>query len=152
MRKKLLSLLLAALMILGLLPAAALAAEGDTAPAAPAAEDIAVQADEETVTLPVEADDSGSDNAIAVTVDGTAYEVKNTGTVTADSKAAPIYKVVVPNGTAAVTVNWGLLVTRGYIAPLRCMQGTVVGDRNNNGLFSCDIPLLFSPTAEKMYH
>lgn len=62
MRKKLLSLLLAALMILGLLPAAALAAEGDAAPAAPAAEDIAVQADEETVTLPVEADDSGSDN------------------------------------------------------------------------------------------
>ncbi len=112
MRKKLLSLLLAALMILGLLPAA----EGDAAPAAPAAEDIAVQADEETVTLPVEADDSGSDNAIAVTVDGTAYEVKNTGTVTADSKAAPIYKVVVPNGTAAVTVNRGVLVTRGYVA------------------------------------
>ena len=48
MRKKLLSLLLAALMILGLLPAAALAAEGDTAPAAPAAEDIAVQAEDET--------------------------------------------------------------------------------------------------------
>ena len=66
MRKKLLSLLLAALMILGLLPAAALAAEGDAAPAAPAApaaEDIAVQADEETVTLPVEADDSGSGSA-----------------------------------------------------------------------------------------
>ena len=62
MRKKLLSLLLAALMILGLLPAAALAAEGDAAPAVQAAEDIAVQADEETVTLPVEADDSGSDN------------------------------------------------------------------------------------------
>ena len=75
-----------------------------------------MQADEETVTLPVEADDSGSDNAIAVTVDGTAYEVKNTGTVTDDSKAAPIYKVVVPNGTAAVTVNWGVLVTRGYVA------------------------------------
>ena len=32
MRKKLLSLLMAALMILGLLPAAALAAEGDTPP------------------------------------------------------------------------------------------------------------------------
>lgn len=48
MRKKLLSLLLAALMILGLLPAAALAAEGDVAPAAPAAEDIAVQAEDET--------------------------------------------------------------------------------------------------------
>ena len=48
MRKKLLSLLLAALMILGLLPAATLAAEGDAAPAAPAAEDIAVQAEDET--------------------------------------------------------------------------------------------------------
>ena len=48
MRKKLLSLLLAALMILGLLPGAALAAEGDAAPAAPAAEDIAVQAEDET--------------------------------------------------------------------------------------------------------
>ena len=148
MRKKLLSLLLAALMILGLLPAAALAAEGDAAPAAPVAEeevisapaeenapvtqaaeedaapavqaveDVAVQADEETVTPPVEADDSGSDNAITVTVDGTAYEVKDTGTVTADSKAAPIYKVVVPNGTAAVTGHWGMLVTRGSVACL----------------------------------
>lgn len=137
MRKKLLSLLLAALMILGLLPAAALAAEGDTAPAAPAAEDIAVQADEETVTLPVEADDSGSDNAITVTVDGTAYEVKNTGTVTADSKAAPIYKVVVPNGTAAVTVNWGLLVTRGAVA---CPCGACTVSLNDlkasNGTFA----------------
>ena len=137
MRKKLLSLLLAALMILGLLPAAALAAEGDTAPAAPAAEDIAVQADEETVTLPVEADDSGSDNAITVTVDGTAYEVKNTGTVTADSKAAPIYKVVVPNGTAAVTVNWGLLVKRGAVA---CPCGACTVSLNDlkasNGTFA----------------
>lgn len=137
MRKKLLSLLLAALMILGLLPAAALAAEGDTAPAASAAEDIAVQADEETVTLPVEADDSGSDNAITVTVDGTAYEVKNTGTVTADSKAAPIYKVVVPNGTAAVTVNWGLLVTRGAVA---CPCGACTVSLNDlkasNGTFA----------------
>lgn len=137
MRKKLLSLLLAALMILGLLPAAALAAEGDAAPAAPAAEDIAVQADEETVTLPVEADDSGSDNAITVTVDGTAYEVKNTGTVTADSKAAPIYKVVVPNGTAAVTVNWGLLVTRGAVA---CSCGACTVSLNDlkasNGTFT----------------
>ena len=137
MRKKLLSLLLAALMILGLLPAAALAAEGDAAPAAPAAEDIAVQADEETVTLPVEADDSGSDNAITVTVDGTAYEVKNTGTVTADSKAAPIYKVVVPNGTAAVTVNWGLLVTRGAVA---CPCGACTVSLNDlkasNGTFA----------------
>lgn len=148
MRKKLLSLLLAALMILGLLPAAALAAEGDAAPAAPVAEeevisapaeenapvtqaaegdaapavqaveDVAVQADEETVDPPVEADDSGSGSAITVTVDGTAYEVKNTGTVTADSKAAPIYKVVVPNGTAAVTGHWGMLVTRGSVACL----------------------------------
>lgn len=137
MRKKLLSLLLAALMILGLLPAAALAAEGDTAPAAPAAEDIAVQADEETVTLPVEADDSGSGSAITVTVDGTAYEVKNTGTVTADSKAAPIYKVVVPNGTAAVTVNWGLLVTRGAVA---CSCGACTVSLNDlkasNGTFT----------------
>ena len=54
MRKKLFSLLLAALMILGLLPAAALAAEGDAAPAAPAAEDIAVQAeDEASSTAPI---------------------------------------------------------------------------------------------------
>lgn len=167
MRKKLLSLLLAALMILGLLPAAALAAEGDAAPAAPVAEeevisapaeenapvtqaaeedaapavqaveDVAVQADEETVTPPVEADDSGSDNAITVTVDGTAYEVKNTGTVTADSKAAPIYKVVVPNGTAAVTVNWGLLVTRGAVA---CPCGACTVSLNDlkasNGTFT----------------
>lgn len=137
MRKKLLSLLLAALMILGLLPAAALAAEGDTAPAAPAAEDIAVQADEETVTLPVEADDSGSGSAITVTVDGTAYEVKNTGTVTADSKAAPIYKVVVPNGTAAVTGHWGMLVTRGYVA---CTCGACTVSLNDlkasNGTFT----------------
>ena len=137
MRKKLLSLLLAALMILGLLPAAALAAEGDTAPAAPAAEDIAVQADEETVTLPVEADDSGSGSAITVTVDGTAYEVKNTGTVTADSKAAPIYKVVVPNGTAAVTGHWGMLVTRGYVA---CPCGACTVSLNDlkasNGTFT----------------
>lgn len=245
MRKKLLSLLLAALMILGLLPAAALAAEGDAAPAVQAAEDVAVQADEETVAPPivkvdgtaydvtyvgvansygdqlykvtvpsgtesvtlfwqaaadagdalvccpchlidnltantgtatfpltghgeneeagavsaeycteeqlaslkadgrslsfaqfiyyaangdvagcaviaieVEADDSSDSNAITVTVDGTAYEVKDTGTVTADSKAAPIYKVVVPNGTAAVTGHWGMLVTRGSVACL----------------------------------
>ena len=148
MRKKLLSLLLAALMIVGLLPGAVLAAEGDATPAAPVAEeevisapaeenapvtqaaegdaapavqaveDVAVQADEETVDPPVEADDSGSGSAITVTVDGTAYEVKNTGTVTADSKAAPIYKVVVPNGTAAVTGHWGMLVTRGSVACL----------------------------------
>lgn len=263
MRKKLLSLLLAALMILGLLPAAALAAEGDTAPAVQAAEDIAVQADEETVAPPivkvgdtiydvtyvgvansygdqlykvtvpsgtesvalfwqaaadagnalvccpcnlntlnantgtatfpltghgereeaaavnaeycteeqlaslkadgrslsfaqflcydanndpvncaviaieVEADDSGSDNAITVTVDGTAYEVKDTGTVTADSKAAPIYKVVVPNGTAAVTGHWGMLVTRGYVA---CTCGACTVSLNDlkasNGTFT----------------
>lgn len=264
MRKKLLSLLLAALMILGLLPGAVLAAEGDAAPAVQAAEDVAVQADEETVAPPivkvdgtaydvtyvgvansygdqlykvtvpsgtesvtlfwqaaadagnalvccpchlidnltantgtatfpltghgeneeagavsaeycteeqlaslkadgrslsfaqfiyydangevagcaviaieVEADDSGSDNAITVTVDGTAYEVKDTGTVTADSKAAPIYKVVVPNGTAAVTVNWGLLVTRGSVA---CPCGACTVSLNDlkasNGTFT----------------
>ena len=264
MRKKLLSLLLAALMILGLLPAAALAAEGDAAPAVQAAEDVAVQADEETVAPPivkvdgtaydvtyvgvansygdqlykvtvpsgtesvtlfwqaaadagdalvccpchlidnltantgtatfpltghgeneeagavsaeycteeqlaslkadgrslsfaqfiyydangevagcaviaieVEADDSGSGSAITVTVDGTAYEVKNTGTVTADSKAAPIYKVVVPNGTAAVTVNWGLLVKRGAVA---CPCGACTVSLNDlkasNGTFA----------------
>lgn len=264
MRKKLLSLLLAALMILGLLPAAALAAEGDAAPAVQAAEDVAVQADEETVAPPivkvdgtaydvtyvgvansygdqlykvtvpsgtesvtlfwqaaadagnalvccpchlidnltantgtatfpltghgeneeagavsaeycteeqlaslkadgrslsfaqfiyydangevagcaviaieVEADDSGSGSAITVTVDGTAYEVKNTGTVTADSKAAPIYKVVVPNGTAAVTGHWGMLVTRGYVA---CPCGACTVSLNDlkasNGTFT----------------
>ena len=263
MRKKLLSLLLAALMILGLLPAAALAAEGDAAPAVQAVEDVAVQADEETVAPPivkvgdtiydvtyvgvansygdqlykvtvpsgtesvtlfwqaaadagnalvccpcnlntlnantgtatfpltghgereeaaavnaeycteeqlaslkadgrslsfaqflcydanndpvncaviaieVEADDSGSDNAITVTVDGTAYEVKDTGTVTADSKAAPIYKVVVPNGTAAVTGHWGMLVTRGNVA---CPCGACTVSLNDlkasNGTFT----------------
>ena len=40
-------------------------------------------------------------------------------------------------------------VKAGDKAALSCMQGTVVGDRNNNGLFSCDTPLLFSPTAEE---
>ena len=52
MRKKLLSLLLAALMILGLLPAAALAAEGDAAPAVQAAEDVTVQADDSSSAVP----------------------------------------------------------------------------------------------------
>ena len=52
MRKKLLSLLLAALMILGLLPAAALAAEGDAAPAVQAAEDVTVQADDSSRAVP----------------------------------------------------------------------------------------------------
>ena len=70
------------------------------------------------IAIEVEADDSSDSNAITVTVDGTAYEVKDTGTVTADSKAAPIYKVVVPNGTAAVTGHWGMLVTRGSVACL----------------------------------
>lgn len=92
MRKKLLSLLLAALMILGLLPAAALAAEGDAAPAAPAAEDIAVQADEETVTLPI------------VKVDGTAYDVTYVGV--ANSYGDQLYKVTVPSGTESVTLFW----------------------------------------------
>ena len=55
MRKKLLSLLLAALMILGLLPAAALAAEGDAAPAAPAAEEEVIPAPaEEEPAAPAE--------------------------------------------------------------------------------------------------
>lgn len=48
MRKKLLSLLLAALMILGLLPAA----EGDAAPAVQAAEDVTVQADDSSSAVP----------------------------------------------------------------------------------------------------
>lgn len=92
MRKKLLSLLLAALMILGLLPAAALAAEGDAAPAAPAAEDIAVQADEETVAPPI------------VKVDGTAYDVTYVGV--ANSYGDQLYKVTVPSGTESVTLFW----------------------------------------------
>ena len=68
MRKKLLSLLLAALMILGLLPAAALAAEGDAAPAVQAAEDVTVQAD----------DDSSSAVPTA-TVGKTVYTAVDTG-------------------------------------------------------------------------
>lgn len=92
MRKKLLSLLLAALMILGLLPAAALAAEGDAAPAVQAAEDVAVQADEETVAPPI------------VKVDGTAYDVTYVGV--ANSYGDQLYKVTVPSGTESVTLFW----------------------------------------------
>ena len=92
MRKKLLSLLLAALMILGLLPGAVLAAEGDAAPAVQAAEDVAVQADEETVAPPI------------VKVDGTAYDVTYVGV--ANSYGDQLYKVTVPSGTESVTLFW----------------------------------------------
>lgn len=92
MRKKLLSLLLAALMVLGLLPAAAFAAEGDAAPAVQAAEDVAVQADEETVAPPI------------VKVDGTAYDVTYVGV--ANSYGDQLYKVTVPSGTESVTLFW----------------------------------------------
>ena len=92
MRKKLLSLLLAALMIVGLLPGAVLAAEGDAAPAVQAAEDVAVQADEETVAPPI------------VKVDGTAYDVTYVGV--ANSYGDQLYKVTVPSGTESVTLFW----------------------------------------------
>lgn len=124
MRKKLLSLLLAALMVAGLLPAAALAAEGNAAPAAPAAEEVipapaeenapvtqaaeedaapavqaaedaAVQADEETVAPPT------------VTAGDKSYEVTDTGMTNA--RGAVIYKTTVPAGTAAVNVDWDFL-------------------------------------------
>lgn len=100
MRKKLLSLLLAALMILGLLPAAALAAEGDAAPAVQAAEDVAVQADEETVAPPI------------VKVDGTAYDVTYVGV--ANSYGDQLYKVTVPSGTESVTLFWQAAADAGY--------------------------------------
>lgn len=64
MRKKLLSLLLAALMNLGLLPAA----EGDAAPAVQAAEDVTVQAD-----------DSSSSAVPTATVGKTVYTAVDTG-------------------------------------------------------------------------
>ena len=55
MKKKILSLLLAALMLVGLLPAAAFAAEGDAAPAAPAAEEEVIPAPaEEEPAAPAE--------------------------------------------------------------------------------------------------
>ena len=97
MRKKLLSLLLAALMILGLLPAAALAAEGDAAPAAPAAEDIAVQADDSSSAVPT------------ATVGKTVYTAVDTGLTMIDPATAKVYKVVVPNGTTEVALAWGSL-------------------------------------------
>ena len=97
MRKKLLSLLLAALMVLGLLPAAAFAAEGDAAPAVQAAEDVAVQADEaeETVAPPT------------VTAGDTSYDVADTGLT--NTRGAVIYKATVPAGTVAVNVDWQFL-------------------------------------------
>ena len=97
MRKKLLSLLLAALMILGLLPAAALAAEGDTAPAAPAAEEEVIPAPVEELAAPT------------VTVGETVYTAVDTGLTMTDPATAKVYKVVVPNGTTEVALAWGSL-------------------------------------------
>lgn len=141
MRKKLLSLLLAALMILGLLPAAALAAEGDAAPAAPAAEEEVIPAPaeeepaapaeekpaapaEEEPAAPAEAEapvtqTAEEDAAPAVQVDEAtvapptvtagdkSYEVTDTGMTNA--RGAVIYKTTVPDGTAAVNVDWEFL-------------------------------------------
>lgn len=97
MRKKLLSLLLAALMILGLLPAAALAAEGDAAPAAPAAEEEVIPAPAEELAAPT------------VTVGETVYTAVDTGLTMTDPATAKVYKVVVPNGTTEVALAWGSL-------------------------------------------
>lgn len=97
MRKKLLSLLLAALMILGLLPAAALAAEGDAAPAAPAAEEEVIPAPVEELAAPT------------VTVGETVYTAVDTGLTMTDPATAKVYKVVVPNGTTEVALAWGSL-------------------------------------------
>lgn len=97
MRKKLLSLLLAALMILGLLPAAALAAEGDVAPAAPAAEEEVIPAPVEELAAPT------------VTVGETVYTAVDTGLTMTDPATAKVYKVVVPNGTTEVALAWGSL-------------------------------------------
>lgn len=80
MKKKILSLLLAALMLVGLLPAAAFAAEGDAAPAAPAAEEEVIpapaeeeapvtQAAEEDAAPAVQADEgTGSETNTAPTL------------------------------------------------------------------------------------
>lgn len=97
MRKKLLSLLLAALMILGLLPAAAFAAEGDAAPAAPAAEEEVIPAPVEELAAPT------------VTVGETVYTAVDTGLTMTDPATAKVYKVVVPNGTTEVALAWGSL-------------------------------------------
>ena len=149
MRKKLLSLLLAALMILGLLPAAALAAEGDTAPAAPAAEEEVIPAPaeekpaapaeeepaapaeekpaapaEEEPAAPAEAEapvtqtaeedaapavqaDEATVAPPTVTAGDKSYEVTDTGMTNA--RGAVIYKTTVPDGTAAVNVDWEFL-------------------------------------------
>ena len=97
MRKKLLSLLLAALMVLGLLPAAAFAAEGDAAPAAPAAEEEVIPAPVEELAAPT------------VTVGETVYTAVDTGLTMTDPATAKVYKVVVPNGTTEVALAWGSL-------------------------------------------
>ena len=97
MRKKLLSLLLAALMVLGLLPAAAFAAEGDAAPAAPAAEEEVIPAPVDELAAPT------------VTVGETVYTAVDTGLTMTDPATAKVYKVVVPNGTTEVALAWGSL-------------------------------------------
>lgn len=141
MRKKLLSLLLAALMILGLLPSAALAAEGDAAPAAPAAEEEVIPAPaeeepaapaeekpaapaEEEPAAPAEAEapvtqtaeedaapavqaDEATVAPPTVTAGDKSYEVTDTGMTNA--RGAVIYKTTVPDGTAAVNVDWEFL-------------------------------------------
>lgn len=149
MRKKLLSLLLAALMILGHLPAAALAAEGDAAPAAPAAEEEVIPAPaeeepaapaeeepaapaeekpaapaEEEPAAPAEAEapvtqtaeedaapavqaDEATVAPPTVTAGDKSYEVTDTGMTNA--RGAVIYKTTVPDGTAAVNVDWEFL-------------------------------------------
>ena len=127
MRKKLLSLLLAALMILGLLPGAVLAAEGDAAPAAPAAEEevISAPAEENTpVTQAAEGDAAPAAPAAeeevipapveelaapTVTVGETVYTAVDTGLTMTDPATAKVYKVVVPNGTTEVALAWGSL-------------------------------------------
>lgn len=86
MRKKLLSLLLAALMIAGLLPAAALAAEGDATP---------------TVAL-------ADGTACVVTDTGETF--------TDGGKTYPVYKTTVPKDTASVTVDWAGLTASSYTA------------------------------------
>lgn len=97
MRKKLLSLLLAALMIVGLLPGAVLAAEGDAAPAAPVAEEEVISAPAEELAAPT------------VTVGETVYTAVDTGLTMTDPATAKVYKVVVPNGTTKVALAWGSL-------------------------------------------
>ena len=127
MRKKLLSLLLAALMILGLLPGAVLAAEGDAAPAAPAAEEEVISAPAEETTPVTQAAEGDSAPAApaaeeevipapveelaapTVTVGETVYTAVDTGLTMTDPATAKVYKVVVPNGTTEVALAWGSL-------------------------------------------